>query len=90
MQPPSNVQIVLPAVREPLLAAGADKKVGGHTVPAAIAAVLTGLLHPDVSHPHSPPLPSFAFVLLDKRQQFLETKAFVHAVKPVSLAPYFS
>jgi hypothetical protein len=52
--------------------------------------VLTGRLRPDVPHPHSPPLLSFAFVLLDKRAQFLETQAFVHAVKPVSLAPYFS
>jgi hypothetical protein len=51
--------------------------------------VLTGWLHPDVPHPHSPPLLSFAFVLFDKREQFFETLALVHAVKPGSLAPRF-
>ena len=90
MQPPSHVQRVLPAVREPLFADRAGEQVCRHAVPAPIAAVLTGRLRPDVSHTHSPSLPSFAFVLLDKGEQFFETKALVHAVKPVSLAPYIS
>jgi hypothetical protein len=51
--------------------------------------VLACRLRPDVPHPQSPPLPSFAFVLLDKGKQLFETKAFVHAVKPVSLVPRF-
>jgi hypothetical protein len=49
--------------------------------------MLAGRLRPDVSHPHSPPLPSFALVLFDQRQQFLIAVAFVHTVKALSLTP---
>ena len=83
------MQLLPVAVREPLFADRTNKQVGGHAGHAPIAAVLTGWLRPDVPHPHSPPLRSFAFVLFDKRQQLLEMLALVHAVKPESLAPRF-
>jgi hypothetical protein len=89
VQPPSNGQVLLGAPGEPLFTDWTNKQVGGHAGHAPIAAVLTGWLRPDVPHPHSPPLPSFAFVLFDKREQFFETLALVHAVKPGSLAPRF-
>ena len=65
------------------------KQVGGHAGHTPIAAVLTGWLRADDSHPHSPPLPSFAFVRFDKGLQFFVMEALVHAVKPESLAPRF-
>src|SRR5688572_10612136 len=90
MQPPSNVNIVLPAGGQPLFAAGAGQCVKRDTGEIAIAAVLTCRLHPDVSHSPSPPLLMFAFVVFDKGEQFLIADALVHAVKPLSLVPYFS
>ena len=89
MQPPSNLQLLPVAVREPLFADRTNKQVGGHAGHTPIAAALTGRLRPDVPHPHAPPLRSFAFVLFDKGEQFFETLALVHAVKPESLAPCF-
>ena len=46
-------------------------------------------LHPDCSHPPSPPLLVFAFVIVDKRQQFLIALTCAHAVKAFALAPRF-
>src|SRR5687768_11365151 len=90
MQPPSQVQIFLPALCEPLFAAGAGQCIKRDTGEIAIAAVLTCRLHPDVSHSPSPPLLMFAFVVFDKREHFLISETRVHAVKALSLAPYFS
>ena len=75
----------LPALREPLFADGAGKKVGRYAGHAPIAAVLTGRLHPDCSHPPSPPLLVFAFVLFDKREQFFIALTRMHAVKAPAL-----
>ena len=63
--------------------------MGRHAVLAPIATVLTGWLRPKILHSHAPSLPSFTFVLFDKGEQFLETLALVHAVKPPALAPHF-
>jgi hypothetical protein len=89
VQPPSNVQLLSVAIREPLFADWTNKHVGGHAGHTPIAAVHAGWLRPDDSHPHSPPLPSIAFVLFNKREQFFVMDALVHAVKPVSLTPRF-
>ena len=51
--------------------------------------MLTCRLHPDVSHPPSPPLLVFAFVLFDKRKQFFISETRVHAVKPPALLSRF-
>ena len=83
------MQLLPVAVREPLFADRTFKQVGGHAGYTPIAAVLTGWLHPDCSHPLSPPLLVFAFVLFDKRQQFFISLTRMHAVKPPALAPRF-
>src|SRR5688500_3598599 len=77
----------LPARCEPLFADGAGYKVGGYAGPSAIAAILTGRLHPDVPHPSPSPLPVFQFVLFNKWAQFFVVEALLHTVKPFSLAP---
>ena len=89
MQPPSKILIFLSVLREPLFADGADQQEGGHAGPASIAAVLTGRLHSDVPHPHSPPLLPFPFVVFNKGEQFFVMEALVNAVKTPALAPYF-
>ena len=81
--------MLLGAPGEPLFTDGADKQVGGHAGHTAIATVLTGRLHSDLPHSPSPRLLAFAFVLFDKREQFFETQALVHAVKAPALAPCF-
>jgi len=85
VQPPSQILLFLPAVREPLFADGAGKKVGRHAGHTPITAVLAGWLRPDGSHSPSPPLLVFAFVLFDKRQQFFIAPTRMHAVKAPAL-----
>jgi len=79
----------LPALREPLFADGAGKEVDEYAGPAPIAAILAGRLHPDCSHPPSPPLLVFAFVLFDKGEQFFVSLTRVHAVKMPALPTHF-
>jgi hypothetical protein len=75
----------LPALREPLFTDGAGKKVGRHAGHTPIATMLTGRLRPDCSHPPSPPLLVFAFVLFNKREQFFIALTRMHAVKVPAL-----
>jgi hypothetical protein len=86
VQPPSQMEGFLPVLRKPLFAEGTGKQICRQAGHAPIAAVHTCRLHADFSHPPSPPLLVFAFVLFDKRQQFFVSQTRVHAVKPSALA----